>query len=133
MCVLIVVVACLGKFGGTFVAARLSGLPSRDSASLGALMNTRGLMELVVLNLGPRPGRDLADAVRDDGADGDRHHLHDLAPAELVSGVRAHQASVGFLPRASRGSVAPDNTRRPSACGSSARVTAGQSRWQRGR
>jgi Kef-type K+ transport system membrane component KefB len=52
MCFVIVVVACLGKFGGTFVAARLSGLPSRDAASLGALMNTRGLMELVVLNLG---------------------------------------------------------------------------------
>ncbi|MEY4509082.1 MAG: hypothetical protein RLZZ450_1204 [Pseudomonadota bacterium] len=52
MCGAIVLVACLGKFGGTFVAARLSGLPNRDSASLGALMNTRGLMELVVLNLG---------------------------------------------------------------------------------
>jgi len=52
MCGAIVLVACLGKFGGTFVAARVSGLPNRESASLGALMNTRGLMELVVLNLG---------------------------------------------------------------------------------
>ncbi|MDB4986735.1 MAG: nhaS3 1 [Myxococcaceae bacterium] len=52
MCGAIVAVACVGKFGGTFVAARLTGLDRRDAASLGALMNTRGLMELVVLNIG---------------------------------------------------------------------------------
>lgn len=49
---LIIVVAIAGKFGGTFVAARLTGLGSIDAASLGVLMNTRGLMELVVLNIG---------------------------------------------------------------------------------
>ena len=49
---LIVLVACVGKFGGAFAAARLTGLPTADSAVLGALMNTRGLMELVVLNVG---------------------------------------------------------------------------------
>jgi nucleotide-binding universal stress UspA family protein len=48
----VVFVACLGKFGGSFVAARLTGLPWRESAALGVLMNTRGLMELIVLNLG---------------------------------------------------------------------------------
>ncbi len=48
----IVAVASSGKFGGTFVAARLTGLTARDAAGLGVLMNTRGLMELVVLNLG---------------------------------------------------------------------------------
>jgi Kef-type K+ transport system membrane component KefB len=52
MCGAIIALACLGKFGGTFVAARLSGLQTREAASLGALMNTRGLMELVVLNIG---------------------------------------------------------------------------------
>jgi len=52
MCVVIIFVACLGKFGGTLVAARLSGLKWRDSAALGVLMNTRGLVELIVLNLG---------------------------------------------------------------------------------
>lgn len=51
-CALIVLVATLGKFGGSTVAARLTGLGWRDSFSLGALMNTRGLMELVVLNIG---------------------------------------------------------------------------------
>lgn len=52
LCGLIIVVASLGKFGGSFIAARISGFPARDSAVLGILMNTRGLMELVVLNIG---------------------------------------------------------------------------------
>lgn len=51
-CGLIVVVASLGKFGGTTLAARVTGLDWRESASLGILMNTRGLMELIVLNVG---------------------------------------------------------------------------------
>ncbi len=51
-CGLIIAVATLGKFGGTYFAARLTGLPARTSAGLGILMNTRGLMELVVLNIG---------------------------------------------------------------------------------
>ncbi len=51
-CFLIILVATLGKFGGTFVAARFTGLDWRTSASLGILMNTRGLMELIVLNIG---------------------------------------------------------------------------------
>jgi len=48
----VVAAASLGKFGGSYVAARLTGLAARDAASLGVLMNTRGLMELVVLNVG---------------------------------------------------------------------------------
>jgi Kef-type K+ transport system membrane component KefB len=52
VCGLIVLVATLGKFGGSYVAARVAGMPPRDSATIGVLMNTRGLMELVVLNLG---------------------------------------------------------------------------------
>ena len=48
----IVLVATLGKFGGTALAARLTGLDTRTSAAVGVLMNTRGLMELVVLNVG---------------------------------------------------------------------------------
>ena len=49
---LIIAVATAGKFGGTFAAARLTGLPARQAAGLGVLMNTRGLMELIVLNVG---------------------------------------------------------------------------------
>jgi Kef-type K+ transport system membrane component KefB len=52
LCALIIAVAIAGKFGGTFVAARLTGLPSRPATALGVLMNTRGLMELIVLNVG---------------------------------------------------------------------------------
>jgi Kef-type K+ transport system membrane component KefB len=45
-------VAIVGKLGGTSVAARVAGMGWRDALSLGALMNTRGLMELVILNVG---------------------------------------------------------------------------------
>jgi Kef-type K+ transport system membrane component KefB len=48
----IILVATLGKFGGSLVAARCTGLDWNLSASLGILMNTRGLMELIVLNIG---------------------------------------------------------------------------------
>lgn len=52
LCGGIVLVACVGKFGGSAVAGRLSGLGWRDAASIGVLMNTRGLMELIVLGVG---------------------------------------------------------------------------------
>jgi Kef-type K+ transport system membrane component KefB len=52
VCVVITLVACAGKFGGSTVAARLTGMNWRDASSLGILMNTRGLMELIVLNVG---------------------------------------------------------------------------------
>ncbi len=52
MCGLIILVATAGKFGGTLIAARLTGLGWSDSAALGLLMNTRGLMELIALNIG---------------------------------------------------------------------------------
>jgi Kef-type K+ transport system membrane component KefB len=51
-CALIIGVAILGKLGGTSIAARAGGLSWRDSTALGILMNTRGLMELVILNIG---------------------------------------------------------------------------------
>ncbi len=52
ICLTIIGVASVGKFGGGAIAARLTGLPWRQAASLGILMNTRGLMELIVLNVG---------------------------------------------------------------------------------
>ena len=51
-CILIIVVAVLGKLGGTSIAARVGGLSWRESTALGILMNTRGLMELVILSVG---------------------------------------------------------------------------------
>jgi Kef-type K+ transport system membrane component KefB len=56
LCGLIVVVATVGKFGGTFLAARATGTPARQATQLGVLMNTRGLMELIVLNIGLQLG-----------------------------------------------------------------------------
>ena len=52
LCGLIILVATAGKFGGTLAAARFTGLGWRESSCLGILMNTRGLMELIVLNIG---------------------------------------------------------------------------------
>jgi len=49
---LIVLVAIVGKFLGSALAARFVGQNWKDSLTIGALMNTRGLMELVVLNIG---------------------------------------------------------------------------------
>ena len=48
----IILVATVGKFGGSVVAGRLTGLPWREASAVGILMNTRGLMELIVLNIG---------------------------------------------------------------------------------
>ncbi|MGW1625427.1 cation:proton antiporter [Streptomyces sp. NPDC002172] len=48
----VLAVAVVGKWGGGTLAARLSGRDWRDSMSLGALMNCRGLTELIVLNIG---------------------------------------------------------------------------------
>jgi Kef-type K+ transport system membrane component KefB/nucleotide-binding universal stress UspA family protein len=52
ICALIIATACIGKFGASTVAARLTGLSWRESSTVGVLMNTRGLMELIVLNIG---------------------------------------------------------------------------------
>ncbi|TMQ14471.1 MAG: cation:proton antiporter [Deltaproteobacteria bacterium] len=49
---LIIAAAFAGKFGGAFTAARLTGLGSAEAGALGIMMNTRGLMELIVLNIG---------------------------------------------------------------------------------
>jgi Kef-type K+ transport system membrane component KefB len=51
-CGLIVLVAVAGKFGGSTLAARATGLGWREAGALGVLMNTRGLMELVILTIG---------------------------------------------------------------------------------
>ena len=52
ICTLIICVAILGKMGGSTIAARIVRHSWKDSLSIGALMNTRGLMELIVLNIG---------------------------------------------------------------------------------
>lgn len=49
---LIILVAVLGKFGGSALAARATGMSWREAGAIGVLMNTRGLVELVILNVG---------------------------------------------------------------------------------
>jgi Kef-type K+ transport system membrane component KefB len=51
-CALIMAVAITGKFGGATLSARLTGMSWREAGAIGILMNTRGLMELVILNIG---------------------------------------------------------------------------------
>ena len=52
MCGIFILVAIVGKFGGAFFSARFVGESWKNSLYIGALMNTRGLMELVVLTIG---------------------------------------------------------------------------------
>jgi Kef-type K+ transport system membrane component KefB len=52
VCGWIILTAVMGKFGGSALAAKMVGQSWRESLSIGALMNTRGLMELIVLNIG---------------------------------------------------------------------------------
>ena len=56
VCLLLVTVAIVGKLGGCAIAARLVGESWKDSLTVGTLMNTRGLMELVALNIGYEMG-----------------------------------------------------------------------------
>lgn len=52
VCAGVIMIAITGKLGGSMLAARWSGMSWHESISLGVLMNTRGLIELVVLNIG---------------------------------------------------------------------------------
>jgi Kef-type K+ transport system membrane component KefB len=52
MVVMVLAVACGGKIIGCSIAAKFSGLNTRESVTVGFLMNTKGLVELIVLNLG---------------------------------------------------------------------------------
>lgn len=52
----ILLAALAGKLGGTFLAARLTGIDARSAGALAALLNTRGLTELIILNVGLTTG-----------------------------------------------------------------------------
>ena len=56
ICALLIVIAIAGKFGGCTIAAKAVGETWHDSLTIGMLMNTRGLMELVALNIGYEMG-----------------------------------------------------------------------------
>ena len=53
---IVIVIASVGKAVGCWGAARLAGRPNREAMAIGALMNARGLMELIILNIGLQRG-----------------------------------------------------------------------------
>ena len=53
---LVLIAACVGKGVACWLAARLSGEPRDQALAIGALMNARGLMELIILNIGYERG-----------------------------------------------------------------------------
>ena len=53
---IILLVAVTGKLGGAMLAARASGLPWKPALQIGILLNTRGLVELIALNIGYKEG-----------------------------------------------------------------------------
>jgi Kef-type K+ transport system membrane component KefB len=52
MCGLVMIAAILGKLVACWLAARWSGIPNREALGIGTLMNARGLMELIIINIG---------------------------------------------------------------------------------
>ena len=52
MLILVILTACVGKIFGVYLAGRLNKFSSRDSLAIGVLMNTKGLVELIILNIG---------------------------------------------------------------------------------
>ncbi|MFN9878538.1 MAG: cation:proton antiporter, partial [Planctomycetota bacterium] len=53
---LVLVVAMLGKGVSCWLAARATGVPHREAMGIGVLMNARGLMELIIINIGLQRG-----------------------------------------------------------------------------
>ena len=56
MCAAVFVAAVLGKGVACWLAARVTGLPNREAMGIGVLMNARGLMELIIINIGLQRG-----------------------------------------------------------------------------
>ena len=56
MCGAVLVAAVVGKGVACWLAARATGIPSREALGIGTLMNARGLMELIIINIGLQRG-----------------------------------------------------------------------------
>lgn len=56
MCLAVLIAAILGKGVACWAAARATGLPNREALGIGTLMNARGLMELIIINIGLQRG-----------------------------------------------------------------------------
>ena len=114
----ILAVAIIGKYVGAYVGAKLQKVPHWQASSLGLLMNTRGLTELIILNVGLEKGLLEPRAVHADGDHGARDHGHDRAAA------RVHLSPAPGRPRHRRGRAGgarrrggrPDPGAEPSRC-----------------
>jgi Kef-type K+ transport system membrane component KefB len=71
---LVLVAARLGKGGACWLAARATGVSNRDALGIGTLMNARGLMELIIINIGLQRGDHYSGSVRNAGDHGGGHH-----------------------------------------------------------
>jgi Kef-type K+ transport system membrane component KefB len=56
MCLLVMAVAMIGKGVSCWLAARATGIPNNEALGIGVLMNARGLMELIIINIGRERG-----------------------------------------------------------------------------
>jgi Kef-type K+ transport system membrane component KefB len=56
MCGAVLLAAVVGKGLACYLAARATGLPNREALGIGTLMNARGLMELIIINIGLQRG-----------------------------------------------------------------------------
>ena len=56
MCGAVLAAAILGKGAACWLAARVTGIPNREALGIGTLMNARGLMELIIINIGLQRG-----------------------------------------------------------------------------
>src|SRR5690348_16487191 len=56
MCGAVLLAAILGKGVGCWLAALFTGMPNREALGIGTLMNARGLMELIIINIGLQRG-----------------------------------------------------------------------------
>ena len=81
--VAIIATAVVGKLAGAAFTAKASGMNWKDSFGLGVLMNTRGLVELVILNAGLDFGNFVTDSVHHDGPYGSDHNFYDQPDTKL--------------------------------------------------
>jgi len=79
LCAAVVAVAIIGKYFGTYAAARVSGIEKREASALGWLMNTRGLTELIVLNIGLSLGVISPLYIHDASNYGASNYIYDIA------------------------------------------------------
>jgi len=91
----VLLLAVAGKTGGAIIAARWTGQGWRASIALGALLNTRGLVELIVLNIAYNARGFFSHALYDARSDGAHNHGDDYANPRLVESRYGEHSAAG--------------------------------------